>query len=148
MYIRQIIESLGNTNPLSLFSSEDDEEDEDFDEEVSAVYEVSLSESEEEQNWSPPSETPELPTTPPSQRSPSVPPVPQDNGPLAGTLMELLECPVCYEPMQPPIWQCSRGHLVCRVCAPKLRRCPTCRCAAQRTRNCTLEKVRQGVGVN
>ena len=37
------------------------------------------------------------------------------------------ECPVCYEPMSPPlhIYQCARGHLVCGTCRPQIVECPT-----------------------
>ena len=31
---------------------------------------------------------------------------------LHSTLTSLLECPVCMEPIAPPIHQCRRGHLV------------------------------------
>ena len=37
------------------------------------------------------------------------------------------ECPVCYEPMSPPlhVYQCARGHLVCGTCRPQIVECPT-----------------------
>ena len=37
------------------------------------------------------------------------------------------ECPVCYEPMAPPvhIYQCARGHLVCGNCRPQIEECPS-----------------------
>ncbi|KAE8748083.1 hypothetical protein FOCC_FOCC005278, partial [Frankliniella occidentalis] len=79
-------------------------------------------------------------SSPPSAAGPTAPPAEQPLG-LVGSLLEILECPVCYEPMRPPIWQCSRGHMVCKDCAPRLKRCPTCRCTARRSRNCTMEKV-------
>uniref|UniRef100_A0A1B6DR94 E3 ubiquitin-protein ligase n=1 Tax=Clastoptera arizonana TaxID=38151 RepID=A0A1B6DR94_9HEMI len=42
-------------------------------------------------------------------------------------LMALLECPVCFETMLPPIFQCKEGHNVCHLCKEKLKNCPTCR---------------------
>ncbi len=37
-----------------------------------------------------------------------------------------LECTVCLYP-QPPMYQCSNGHLLCTDCERKLTHCPTCR---------------------
>jgi len=39
----------------------------------------------------------------------------------------LFECPICFEDMLPPIYQCSRGHLICSSCRTKVCRCPSCR---------------------
>ena len=38
-----------------------------------------------------------------------------------------LECPVCLETAQIPIYMCQNCHLVCRDCLPKLKECPECR---------------------
>ena len=38
-----------------------------------------------------------------------------------------LECPVCLELCQPPIYMCTMSHPVCSLCRPKLTSCPTCR---------------------
>ena len=41
---------------------------------------------------------------------------------------DLLECPVCFETIDPvPIYQCRNGHVVCKDCHPKLETCPICR---------------------
>jgi len=41
----------------------------------------------------------------------------------------LLECPVCFEIACPPIYKCSREHLICSQCLPRMDdKCPTCRC--------------------
>jgi len=37
-----------------------------------------------------------------------------------------LECPVCLELSQPPIYQCPEGHIVCSACKPLLKTCPQC----------------------
>lgn len=37
-----------------------------------------------------------------------------------------LDCPVCYEPLEPPIYQCGVGHLVCKSCCKRLKKCPLC----------------------
>merc|ERR1712228_1087274 len=38
-----------------------------------------------------------------------------------------LECPVCLETAQIPIYMCQNSHLVCSDCLPKLKECPECR---------------------
>ncbi|XP_025833698.1 E3 ubiquitin-protein ligase SIAH1-like isoform X2 [Agrilus planipennis] len=55
----------------------------------------------------------------------------------------LLECPVCYETMKPPILQCIKGHSLCGNCCDpsKLTKCPTCRSAMSTTRNYQLEQI-------
>ena len=39
----------------------------------------------------------------------------------------LLECPVCLETAVSPIFSCSKQHLICSSCRPKLKQCPECR---------------------
>ena len=38
-----------------------------------------------------------------------------------------LECPVCLETAEVPIFMCHESHLVCNTCLPKLKTCPECR---------------------
>ena len=40
---------------------------------------------------------------------------------------DLLECPVCFQTLSAPIYQCRSGHVVCKDCHPKLETCPICR---------------------
>lgn len=51
--------------------------------------------------------------------------VPKDNSDFAS----LLQCPVCYELLGPPVWQCREGHPLCNSCRQQIvsGRCPTCR---------------------
>ncbi|KAF0986548.1 hypothetical protein HZS_6827 [Henneguya salminicola] len=57
-------------------------------------------------------------------------------------LKTLFECPVCYDYITPPIYQCLRGHPVCSSCLSKLHRCPTCReSLSPRARNLIMEKI-------
>ena len=42
-------------------------------------------------------------------------------------LVNLFECPVCFDYALPPILQCQSGHIVCSQCRQKLTSCPTCR---------------------
>ncbi|XP_054273026.1 uncharacterized protein LOC128993263 [Macrosteles quadrilineatus] len=39
----------------------------------------------------------------------------------------ILECPVCFEKMDSTLRQCMNGHGVCRPCASKIDKCPTCK---------------------
>ncbi|PHJ25703.1 e3 ubiquitin-protein ligase sinat2-like [Cystoisospora suis] len=41
--------------------------------------------------------------------------------------LELLECGVCCEAMQSPIFQCVEGHTLCRSCKARVQQCPVCR---------------------
>jgi len=48
------------------------------------------------------------------------------------SMAESLTCPVCFDLIIPPIYQCTEGHLLCSDCLEKLeastdRLCPTCR---------------------
>jgi len=38
-----------------------------------------------------------------------------------------LECPVCFESADVPIFMCAEMHLICNRCRPKVRECPECR---------------------
>ncbi|KAK7230333.1 E3 ubiquitin-protein ligase [Aureococcus anophagefferens] len=42
-------------------------------------------------------------------------------------LREMLQCPVCYCMMAPPITQCQQGHALCSSCYACVGKCPTCR---------------------
>ncbi|XP_013143067.1 PREDICTED: E3 ubiquitin-protein ligase SIAH1-like [Papilio polytes] len=60
-----------------------------------------------------------------------------------GIAMELPECPVCFETMSAPIFQCQSGHSLCNSCTSNLCPpiCPICRQAMTQMRNLTLEDV-------
>ena len=39
-----------------------------------------------------------------------------------------LECPVCVQTAEPPIYKCPMDHLICSHCFPRMKgKCPTCR---------------------
>jgi len=57
------------------------------------------------------------------------------------SLLTLLECPVCLDHITPPIKQCTKGHLVCIDCFPRLPHCPTCRSPMAEERNLGMEQV-------
>ncbi|XP_023240760.1 E3 ubiquitin-protein ligase Siah1-like [Centruroides sculpturatus] len=56
-------------------------------------------------------------------------------------LMALFECPVCYDYMTPPTFQCPEGHTICSRCKTQVRQCPVCRGELRNFRNLTLEKL-------
>jgi len=41
-------------------------------------------------------------------------------------MVEQLECPVCFNALICPIYQCIEGHVLCDYCHSKLKVCPTC----------------------
>jgi len=43
------------------------------------------------------------------------------------TAQDILECPICLELPDKPVYQCKNGHLICRACYPKVKICPVCR---------------------
>uniref|UniRef100_H0Y0B7 E3 ubiquitin-protein ligase n=1 Tax=Otolemur garnettii TaxID=30611 RepID=H0Y0B7_OTOGA len=74
---------------------------------------------------------------PPPQREPDL----SAATPSSGFLRSLLECPVCFDYVLPPIHQCRQGHLVCISCRQKLTSCPTCREPLGSIRNLVMDKV-------
>ncbi|CAM0878971.1 unnamed protein product [Alopecurus aequalis] len=47
--------------------------------------------------------------------------------------METLDCPVCFHPLKPPVYQCSVGHFICSSCRQKLVRNKCHLCSAETT---------------
>ena len=63
-------------------------------------------------------------------------------------LEDCIECPVCMEvPTSPPIFQCERGHILCKTCHSKLSNCPSCSGALRSTRCLVAEKLLEKVPV-
>lgn len=60
-------------------------------------------------------------------------------------LINLFECPVCFDYALPPILQCQSGHIVCSNCRPKLTCCPTCRSPLTNIRNLSMEKLASSI---
>ncbi|KFK33270.1 hypothetical protein AALP_AA6G352900 [Arabis alpina] len=55
---------------------------------------------------------------------------------------DVLDCPICCEPLKTPIFQCDNGHLACSVCCTKVRnRCPCCTLPIGYIRCRAMEKV-------
>ena len=48
------------------------------------------------------------------------------NSDVNDSIISLFECPVCFEYLVPPIYQCRNSHHVCSPCKSKMDRCPSC----------------------
>ena len=59
------------------------------------------------------------------------------------SMLNELECPVCFEYMIPPIFQCDGGHSICSNCKSQIKECPTCKEEIDDTHNFALEKMAQ-----
>jgi len=62
-------------------------------------------------------------------------------------MKDVLECPACLTfPRSGPIYQCSRGHIVCNNCRKNIIICPQCReTLGHSVRNLVAEKMRDKV---
>ncbi|CAM0878983.1 unnamed protein product [Alopecurus aequalis] len=79
---------------------------------------------------------------------------PQEGGRSAKRLnvtveVDTLDCPICFEPLSPPIFQCSVGHFICSSCRHKQldNKCPSCSAKASFTRCFGVEHIVQAVTV-
>uniref|UniRef100_A0A8R7PNA5 RING-type E3 ubiquitin transferase n=1 Tax=Triticum urartu TaxID=4572 RepID=A0A8R7PNA5_TRIUA len=63
--------------------------------------------------------------------------------------MDALDCPVCFHPLRPPIYQCSVGHFICSSCRPKLMHNNCHLCSAETTfKRCLgMERLMESVMV-
>ncbi|GBG84490.1 hypothetical protein CBR_g38773 [Chara braunii] len=64
-----------------------------------------------------------------------------------GGFSDLLTCPVCFETMFAPIYQCNKGHTVCCGCKAKVTSCPSCRGPLGDIRCLALEQAAELVDV-
>ncbi|XP_010451915.1 PREDICTED: E3 ubiquitin-protein ligase SINA-like 7 [Camelina sativa] len=62
--------------------------------------------------------------------------------------LDVLDCPICFEALTIPIFQCDNGHLACSSCCPKLsNKCPTCASPVGHNRCRAMESVLESVFV-
>ncbi|XP_031488960.1 putative E3 ubiquitin-protein ligase SINA-like 6 isoform X1 [Nymphaea colorata] len=62
---------------------------------------------------------------------------------------DLLDCPICMEPLAPPIYQCWNGHITCSSCCLKLKKkCHTCFEVIGLHRCLAMEKVVESIKIN
>ncbi|XP_019086484.1 PREDICTED: E3 ubiquitin-protein ligase SINA-like 7 [Camelina sativa] len=61
---------------------------------------------------------------------------------------DVLDCPVCYEPLAIPVYQCDMGHVACHICWPRLNnKCPLCALPIGNKRCRAMESVLRSVTV-
>ncbi|XP_072395360.1 uncharacterized protein [Diabrotica undecimpunctata] len=58
-------------------------------------------------------------------------------------LLKIVECPICFEYMAPPIHQCITGHSICPKCKEIVKECPTCKQGFGNTQNYALVEIMQ-----
>ncbi|KAL8472680.1 hypothetical protein ACS0TY_029772 [Phlomoides rotata] len=73
------------------------------------------------------------------------------SGPVSMTLADpdLLDCPICFQPLSSPVYQCENGHTSCGSCCTTIlkNKCSNC-CLPIGTIRCrTMEKVLESVRV-
>ncbi|KFB42626.1 AGAP002322-PA-like protein [Anopheles sinensis] len=61
------------------------------------------------------------------------------------TIVAALECPVCFDTIPPPVFQCQNGHLVCSKCRVRADRCAICRERYTPGRSLLAEQVYQSI---
>ncbi|XP_019087476.1 PREDICTED: E3 ubiquitin-protein ligase SINA-like 7 [Camelina sativa] len=62
--------------------------------------------------------------------------------------LDVLDCPICFEALTIPIFQCENGHLACTSCCPKLsNKCPSCASPVGHNRCRAMESVLESVFV-
>ncbi|KAJ6735338.1 E3 UBIQUITIN-PROTEIN LIGASE SINA-LIKE 4 [Salix purpurea] len=75
---------------------------------------------------------------------------PSRNGAIHATLSdpEVLDCPICCEPLTIPVFQCENGHTACSSCCRKLQhKCPSCAMPIGYNRCRAIEKVLESLKI-
>ncbi|KAL8250016.1 hypothetical protein R6Q59_033709 [Mikania micrantha] len=73
------------------------------------------------------------------------------NGELQVVLTDpdVFDCPICFEPLCTPVFQCENGHIACSSCCSKVeRKCPSCCMPIGYNRCRAIEKVIESVKVS
>ncbi|KAF7027313.1 hypothetical protein CFC21_039356 [Triticum aestivum] len=63
---------------------------------------------------------------------------------------EVLDCTICFDPLQPPVFQCAVGHVICSPCQGKLinkENCNTCSLPGGYNRCYALEKILESLRI-
>ncbi|XP_031282267.1 E3 ubiquitin-protein ligase SINA-like 10 [Pistacia vera] len=61
---------------------------------------------------------------------------------------KVFDCPICFEPLYSPVFQCENGHIVCSSCCTQIRnKCPSCRLPIGHNRCLAIEKVLESIKV-
>nr|XP_043614366.1 E3 ubiquitin-protein ligase SINA-like 7 [Erigeron canadensis] len=73
------------------------------------------------------------------------------NGALQVVLTDpdVLDCPICLDPLSAPVFQCENGHIACSLCCSKInRKCPSCCMPIGYNRCRAIEKVIESVRIS
>ncbi|KAH7848130.1 hypothetical protein Vadar_034104 [Vaccinium darrowii] len=76
---------------------------------------------------------------------------PSGDGSISVTLTDpdVLDCPICLEPLNSPVFQCENGHIACSSCCIKLgNKCPSCSWPIGYNRCRAIEKVIESVKIS
>ncbi|XP_031253269.1 E3 ubiquitin-protein ligase SINA-like 10 [Pistacia vera] len=61
---------------------------------------------------------------------------------------EVFDCPICYESLSSPVFQCENGHIACSSCCTKImNKCPSCCLPIGYNRCRAIEKVLESIKV-
>ncbi|MED6205209.1 hypothetical protein PIB30_015769 [Stylosanthes scabra] len=61
---------------------------------------------------------------------------------------DVLDCPICFDPLTIPVYQCENGHVACSTCCIRLEeKCPTCCLPIGSIRVRVLEKLLESMKV-
>ncbi|KAL0343408.1 UNVERIFIED_CONTAM: E3 ubiquitin-protein ligase SINA-like 10 [Sesamum angustifolium] len=72
------------------------------------------------------------------------------SGPISVTLTDpdVLDCPICFEPLCSPVYQCENGHIACAPCCTRMRnKCASCCWPIGYNRCRAIEKVLESVKI-
>ncbi|KAG8384148.1 hypothetical protein BUALT_Bualt04G0088100 [Buddleja alternifolia] len=72
------------------------------------------------------------------------------SGPISMTLTDpdVLDCPVCFDPLSSPVYQCENGHISCASCCTVMKnKCPNCCMPIGYNRCRAIEKVLEAVRI-
>ncbi|XP_024977728.1 putative E3 ubiquitin-protein ligase SINA-like 9 [Cynara cardunculus var. scolymus] len=62
---------------------------------------------------------------------------------------DVLDCPICLDPLCTPVFQCENGHIACSTCCSKVKRkCPSCCMPIGYNRCRAIEKVIESIRVS
>ncbi|XP_073294252.1 E3 ubiquitin-protein ligase SINA-like 7 isoform X1 [Primulina huaijiensis] len=70
--------------------------------------------------------------------------------PITVTLTDpdVLDCPICLDPLSPPVYQCENGHISCASCCTKMKnKCGTCSWPIGYNRCRAIEMVLESVKI-
>ncbi|WCJ25272.1 Protein with RING/U-box and TRAF-like domains [Euphorbia peplus] len=129
-------------------SGEDEEEEEEIYEGEEDVEEEEEEDDDDEEEQGSVAVTNQTATSVPPRSSSNPPSLPSGNARIFLTLTdpEVLDCPICYESLTIPVYQCENGHIACASCCLRVaNKCPSCLLPIGYNRCRAIEKVLESV---